>query len=104
MTLWQVNDLATSILITSFYKNLQSGMTKSEALRKAKLDYIGNAKAIAAHPNFWSAMVVLGNDKTISLQSKGANIWYYVFGGFGLLAFVAGIGFWKRNKNKEKAA
>ncbi|MCH2046715.1 MAG: CHAT domain-containing protein, partial [Saprospiraceae bacterium] len=48
VSLWQVNDLATSIIMQNLYNNLVDGMAKDEALSKAKLDYIVRVKGIAA--------------------------------------------------------
>lgn len=39
-SLWQVDDESTSLLMQYFYQNLDSGMSKAEALRQAKLSLI----------------------------------------------------------------
>ena len=36
MSLWKVDDTATQLLMTQFYKNLTSGMSKYESLRQAQ--------------------------------------------------------------------
>lgn len=36
MSLWKVDDIATQLLMTQFYKNLTSGMSKSESLKHAQ--------------------------------------------------------------------
>lgn len=41
MSLWKVDDNATQLLMTQFYKNLTSGMSKFESLRQAQ-DYLRN--------------------------------------------------------------
>ncbi|GMV77023.1 MAG: hypothetical protein AMXMBFR79_01590 [Chitinophagaceae bacterium] len=56
-SLWQVDDKATSILMTEFYKNLIT-MSKVEALRKAQETLSKNPEY--AHPYFWSAFVLYG--------------------------------------------
>jgi hypothetical protein len=53
-----------------FYANLDKGMTKSEALRKAKLEFLDKAGTMQAHPFFWAAPVLWGNDEPIKLQKK----------------------------------
>lgn len=56
-SLWQVDDKATSVLMTEFYKNL-STMPKVEALRKAQETLSKNPEY--SHPYFWSAFVLYG--------------------------------------------
>lgn len=36
MTLWQVNDRATNLFMTSFFRHYSQGMSKREAFRKAQ--------------------------------------------------------------------
>lgn len=66
MTLWSVDDTATQILMTQFYQNLLSGMSKREALSKAKIylrnytiDSHGNAIKRYDNPKYWAAFVLL---------------------------------------------
>ena len=70
VSLWQVNDASTAIIMQSFYEYLAQGKTKSGALRQAKLDYLKEAEGIKAHPAFWSAFIQLGNNAPIKLQRK----------------------------------
>ncbi len=55
-SLWQVDDRATSELMTRFYGNLGSG-DKREALRRAQLD----AREKYPHPYYWAAFQLTGN-------------------------------------------
>jgi CHAT domain-containing protein len=92
VSLWQVNDVSTSIIMQNFYKHLASGMTKSAALRQAKLDYIESVdNPIAAHPAFWSPFILIGDESPVQLQRKGAGnwLWWAVGGGALLLGGVA---------------
>lgn len=57
-SLWQVEDEATSILMSEFYSNLRS-MSKSEALQQAKLKLIKNPKY--AFPYFWAPFIMVGD-------------------------------------------
>jgi len=54
MSLWSVDDSATTTLTTYFYQNIKSGMGYKEALRSAKL------KMIDLHPYFWSGFILNG--------------------------------------------
>ncbi|MCP4438447.1 MAG: CHAT domain-containing protein [Aureispira sp.] len=83
VSLWQINDQATAMLMEDFYKNLMEGESKADALRNAKLQFLKNAKGISAHPAFWSALVQLGNYTPISIQKK-TNYWWYISIGLGL--------------------
>ncbi|MBE9005563.1 tetratricopeptide repeat protein [Fortiea sp. LEGE XX443] len=54
-SLWAVEDESTQKLMVDFYANLQQGMSKGEALQKAKL------KQIDRHPFYWSPFVIIGD-------------------------------------------
>lgn len=55
-SLWKVDDLATSHLMTQFYSNLKKS-DKREALRSAQLD----TKEKYPHPFYWAAFQLTGN-------------------------------------------
>ncbi|BAZ22350.1 TPR repeat-containing protein [Kalymmatonema gypsitolerans NIES-4073] len=56
--LWSVDDKTTQQIIVDFYSNLaQPGMSKAEALQKAKL------KQINMHPWFWAPLVLIGDPR-----------------------------------------
>jgi CHAT domain-containing protein/tetratricopeptide (TPR) repeat protein len=57
-TQWQVHDEATGILMGHFYKNLQAGMSFSEALKNAQLKLASSEKF--SHPYYWSAFETIG--------------------------------------------
>jgi CHAT domain-containing protein/uncharacterized protein HemY len=57
-SLWLVGDESTAALMSHFYQELKTGVSKAEALRRAqKLLLQGKFK----HPYFWAAFVLLGN-------------------------------------------
>jgi len=85
MSLWQADDQATAQIMQDFYKNLKQGMGKDEAIRQAKLTYLGaNSRN---HPFFWGAFVLIGDDAPVKQPTQW--IWY----GAALL-LLAGAGFW----------
>lgn len=86
MSLWQVNDYATSSLMSGFYQHLKLGKTKDEALRLAKLNFIDQAKGIKAHPYFWAGFVFHGDRAPLELTSYSVNWWLWI-----VLACVLGI-------------
>jgi CHAT domain-containing protein len=60
VSLWDVNDAATSGLMKGFYENLNRGLPKSEALRQAKISLLHGRNATWHHPYFWAAFVIVG--------------------------------------------
>ncbi|MCZ8200503.1 tetratricopeptide repeat protein [Microcystis sp. LE19-55.1A] len=53
-SLWDAEDNTSAEIMTQFYQNLKNGMTKSEAMRQAKLSQI------KSHPYFWSPFILIG--------------------------------------------
>lgn len=95
VTLWQVNDYATAEIMKELYSNLSNGMTKSEALQQAKLNFIENVAGVGQHPAFWSPFVLIGNDEPIEISRKSSVVfWGMVLA--GVLALVFGAWFWRK--------
>lgn len=68
MSLWEVNDEATQILMTQFYKNLVAGISKRQSLQSAQnyLRMYKNEKGEQCYnePKYWAAFILLdGIDK-----------------------------------------
>jgi CHAT domain-containing protein/uncharacterized protein HemY len=53
-SLWSAEDNTSAEIMTQFYQNLKNGMSKSEAMQKAKLSQI------KSHPFFWSPFILIG--------------------------------------------
>lgn len=88
VSLWQVNDHSTAVVMELFYENLAEGMDKATALQQAKLKYLKIAQGLAAHPAFWSAFIQLGDSRPIILHEKINNWWW----GMGIVTLlVTGI-------------
>jgi CHAT domain-containing protein len=59
-SLWHVNDLATSIMIDEFYRNLVNpSNSKAKALQSAQLKIMEDRRF--RHPCYWSAFLVINN-------------------------------------------
>jgi CHAT domain-containing protein len=59
VSLWDVYDLSTADLMTSFYKNMETkNLSKAAALRAARLEMIHNPKY--SHPYYWAPFVLIG--------------------------------------------
>ena len=72
-TLWSVNEQSTKDIMERFYANLKKGMTKDEALRAAKLNYLNSPKPSA--PFYWAAFSPVGDMK--ALETNSFN-WVYI--------------------------
>ena len=91
MSLWKVDDSASAWLMGNFYASLASGLRKSEALRRAKLNYLTQADDFSAHPIFWAAFVFIGDDRPLHNSTswlRNAAFAFLIAGGGGLLFFV----------------
>lgn len=60
VSMWNVNDAATSALMKAFYARLNQGVPKTEALRDAKLSLLQRSNLAWSHPYFWAAFVLVG--------------------------------------------
>jgi CHAT domain-containing protein len=56
VSLWDVPDLATSALMTDFYRQLQNNQTQPQALRQAMLDTMQTYP----NPHEWAAFILVG--------------------------------------------
>ncbi|BDS14067.1 CHAT domain-containing protein [Aureispira anguillae] len=90
VSLWQVHDFSTALLMQDFYANLMTEMNKAEALRQAKMTYMDHAKGITAHPAFWSAFIPIGDSSPIVQESPRLKLWW------GILVLVLIVFFWKK--------
>ena len=59
VSLWSVPDRATSQLMIAFYANLSKGMSKTEALREAKISLLHQNPT--QFPWYWAAFVLIGD-------------------------------------------
>lgn len=56
-TLWSVDDQSTANLMSEFYRELNAGVNKAEALQRAQLAVFAKEKS----PYFWAPYVLVGN-------------------------------------------
>ena len=62
MSLWQVDDEATSLLMTSFYKELAKGRSKSDALKAAQKAVKNYKDKDFSSPYYWAAFILLDGE------------------------------------------
>jgi len=87
MSLWSVLDETTSKIMVNYYEHLKkSGITKDQALRLAKLDFLDKdvEKSQHQHPYYWAAFVHIGNAEPLT---QGTNWWLWA----SLFVLVLGI-------------
>ena len=66
----EVDDRYSSRIIGAFYKQLDEGKTKSEALNIAQKEFLKNAKSsLEANPRNWSGIVVYGDDSPLDINA-----------------------------------
>jgi CHAT domain-containing protein len=95
-TLWSVNDAATSGMMTAFYQYLEKGLSKPEALRMARIDYLEETDALGATPYYWAAARLVGDPGPISFPSRFPY-------GIGLVILgIAIVGFYLYYKRKAR--
>jgi CHAT domain-containing protein len=62
MSLWKVDDEATRQLMKEYYRRLQAGGGRSDALREAQLVLM----ARYPHPHHWAAFVASGDPRSLA--------------------------------------
>ncbi len=98
MTLWSVEDQASSELVIKFYNFLSKGYEKDQALQMAKLAFLSSTDKIKSHPHFWAGFVNIGNSEPVSIQK--AQPWLILIL-TGVILAMAGI-FWIVRKHRQK--
>lgn len=93
MSLWKVDEKISTGITQAFIDYLNKGFPKSEALRKAKLDYLERADPLLRQPFYWGGMVLMGKDGTVDIKKK-SNFWliFLALGLAGALFFY----WWQR--------
>ncbi|MEY3501734.1 MAG: hypothetical protein RL308_3407, partial [Bacteroidota bacterium] len=67
---WKIDEVSSTQIITSFFDYLSQGLTKSEALQKAKMDFLASANPKTASPIYWAGLNIIGNNDTIELRKN----------------------------------
>ena len=77
---WKVNDLATSILIEKFYKNLKQTRSRDYSLHRAKLEYLQDESVRDAQksPYYWASFVYYGTTDLVEEQKPTIWLWILV--------------------------
>ncbi|MEM9824340.1 MAG: CHAT domain-containing protein, partial [Bacteroidota bacterium] len=78
MSLWSVDDCATSDIMLLFYQELKAGKDQPTAIRNAKLQYLATASKEKAHPYYWAPFQMVGASWPV--LSPPSNTPYYGLG------------------------
>jgi len=76
LSLWNVQDRVSAMVMKDFYENLDAGMRVSAALRLAKLSYLDRVSDNRARPMYWAPMVVYGDVSPVTSKSKNRLLWW----------------------------
>ena len=95
-TLWKADNEAMYQLSESFYRYINEGKPKDEALRLAKIEFVRSGTKEHELPFYWASTVMLGNSEPVGF-STSFNYWYLFFGAIPVLLFIL---FWYRRKKK----
>ncbi|CAH8281299.1 CHAT domain-containing protein [Mariniflexile fucanivorans] len=77
-TLWQINDLSTSQIMQSFYKNYSDSQSAFFANHQSKIDYLENKSISNAKksPYYWSSFVYYGK---LEPPKSNYTLFYIIF-------------------------
>nr|WP_321232834.1 CHAT domain-containing protein [uncultured Psychroserpens sp.] len=96
-SLWKIDEQSSTKIIENFYGYLKKGLTKDEALQKAKLDYITSANGRTLAPEYWAGLVLIGDTAPINLKTTSNTLIFWILGVIILLFLL-----WLIFKNKRK--
>ncbi|MCK0132641.1 CHAT domain-containing protein [Flavobacteriaceae bacterium F08102] len=87
-SLWQIDEQSSSLILDRFFRYLESGLSKDEALRNAKLDYIRHADGRTLHPQYWAGLILMGDTYPIDLSTSIDSYWYFIMAVLLVVVFV----------------
>ncbi len=83
-SLWSITDQTGRHLMVDFYAGLHRGLSKSAALRAAKLKYIRSRSGSERSPFYWGGLIVIGDNAGLTLEKEFAWLQW----GFALLLLI----------------
>lgn len=91
---WKIDEESTMKITESFLNYLQEGYSKSEALQKAKLDFLKTSNPRNANPFYWSGLNIVGNNKNIKPHQTQNYLWWILL----IFPLAGGIWYYKRKR------
>lgn len=90
-SLWAADDRASIRMMEYFYKYVEKGMEKHQALQKARNAYLGSTRR--DHPYYWAGFVLIGDQQAVSLHASSRKyVWGIGIGIVCLLLILWGVG------------
>lgn len=74
-SLWRADDAASHELVMRFFKHLKAGERKSEALRRAKQEYLAEADPAGALPLRWANFILIGDTDPLPANDGTGWVW-----------------------------
>jgi CHAT domain-containing protein len=99
MSLWQIDEKTSAVVVEDFYRLMAKGMPKNQALRQAKLNYIKANPGELSAPYYWSGLVLIGDVHPVQIHS-GTQQWWPYMPVVLLLSLIAIWAYRKRTKSK----
>lgn len=96
LAFWKIDEESTLEITSSFFDFLKQGLSKSEALQKAKLEYIKKTNPRNASPFYWAGLQIVGSNENLSLKGDDYDKKYW----FLLILLVIGMGYYIRKKRR----
>ena len=91
MNRWAAHDATTPWIMDRLYHYLAKGYAKADALRHAKLDFLGQASAHTQWPAYWGGWMLVGDTEPLVATSEDRN-WLWLL---GLMVLLGGmLGWW----------
>lgn len=77
---WEIDEKTSLDILKGFFSYLKTGMKKSEALKRAKMDYLNSCIPRYGNPIYWAGLNIVGDDSPIELKKNGPDfariIWW----------------------------
>jgi len=96
-TLWSADEQMIYAISEKLNEYLSKGMSKDEALQKAKLYFIQKNIGEKMLPYYWANVVLIGNTDAINLATKQNNSWWWI-AGIAVAVVVAAIVFLRKKQ------
>ncbi len=77
-TIWKADEESIYIISQKFNEYISQGLSKDEALKKAKLFFLDTNEGDKQLPYYWANMVVMGNVQPVTLAAHVSFWWLYV--------------------------